>query len=95
MALMITDACINCGVCVPECPNGAIQMGDERFFIRGGLCTECTGKHDVPNCQALCPIEDCVIPNPLRRESRTLLEEKQRRIDLKNRIAAAINASGL
>ncbi|HRH71899.1 MAG TPA: 4Fe-4S binding protein, partial [Zoogloea sp.] len=25
MALMITDECINCDVCEPECPNGAIS----------------------------------------------------------------------
>lgn len=24
MALMITDECISCGVCLPECPNEAI-----------------------------------------------------------------------
>ncbi|MFZ9434428.1 MAG: 4Fe-4S binding protein, partial [Burkholderiaceae bacterium] len=27
MALMITDECINCDVCEPECPNSAIAMG--------------------------------------------------------------------
>ena len=27
MALMITDDCINCDVCEPECPNGAIFLG--------------------------------------------------------------------
>ena len=29
MALMITDECINCDVCEPECPNEAISMGPE------------------------------------------------------------------
>ncbi|HEY8513648.1 MAG TPA: 4Fe-4S binding protein, partial [Cyclobacteriaceae bacterium] len=24
MAIMITDECINCGACEPECPNTAI-----------------------------------------------------------------------
>ena len=27
MALMITDECINCDVCEPECPNDAIYHG--------------------------------------------------------------------
>ena len=30
MALMITDECINCDVCEPECPNDAISQGDRR-----------------------------------------------------------------
>ncbi|NNF15459.1 MAG: 4Fe-4S binding protein, partial [Gammaproteobacteria bacterium] len=29
MALKITDECINCDVCEPECPNEAIYMGPE------------------------------------------------------------------
>ena len=31
MALMITDECINCDVCEPECPNEAISMGEEYY----------------------------------------------------------------
>lgn len=27
MAIYITDACINCGACEPECPNNAIYEG--------------------------------------------------------------------
>ncbi|RXM51853.1 4Fe-4S binding protein, partial [Chryseobacterium sp. CH1] len=27
MAIKITDACINCGACEPECPNSAIYEG--------------------------------------------------------------------
>jgi len=41
MALMITDECINCDVCEPECPNGAIYQGDEIYEIDPDLCTEC------------------------------------------------------
>ena len=29
MALKITEDCINCGACEPECPNGAIYSGGE------------------------------------------------------------------
>jgi NAD-dependent dihydropyrimidine dehydrogenase PreA subunit len=29
MALIITDECINCDVCEPECPNQAISQGIE------------------------------------------------------------------
>ena len=41
MALMITDECISCGVCLPECPNEAIVEDNGVFRIRGGRCTEC------------------------------------------------------
>ena len=33
MALMITDACINCDVCEPECPNDAISQGEDYYVI--------------------------------------------------------------
>ena len=33
MALMITDECINCDVCEPECPNGAISEGEKIYQI--------------------------------------------------------------
>ena len=33
MALLITDECINCDVCEPECPNQAISMGPEIYVI--------------------------------------------------------------
>jgi ferredoxin len=32
MSLMITDECINCDVCEPECPNNAISQGDEIYI---------------------------------------------------------------
>jgi ferredoxin len=31
MAIMITDECINCGACEPECPNNAIYEGGAQW----------------------------------------------------------------
>ena len=33
MALIITDECINCDVCEPECPNAAISLGERIYVI--------------------------------------------------------------
>jgi ferredoxin len=36
MAIMITDECINCGACEPECPNTAIYEGGVEWNYAGG-----------------------------------------------------------
>jgi ferredoxin len=36
MAIMITDECINCGACEPECPNNAIYEGGVEWAINDG-----------------------------------------------------------
>ena len=79
MALMITDECINCDVCEPECPNGAISQGEEIYVIDPGLCTECVGHFDTPQCQEVCPI-NCIPFNPDVVESNAQLMEKYHRI---------------
>lgn len=33
MAIKITEACINCGACEPECPNGAIYANGDNWKI--------------------------------------------------------------
>lgn len=75
MALMITDECINCDVCEPECPNGAISQGEEIYVINPNLCTECVGHYDTPQCQEVCPI-DCIPFNPDVRETKEQLQQK-------------------
>ncbi len=67
MATHITDECINCGACEPECPNEAISEGDDIYVIDPNLCTECVGFHDYEACQAVCPVE-CCLPDPERKE---------------------------
>jgi ferredoxin len=75
MALMITDDCINCDVCEPECPNGAIYQGQEIYEINPNLCTECVGHFDKPQCVVVCPV-DCIPLNPDVIESKEQLMEK-------------------
>jgi ferredoxin len=75
MALMITDECINCDVCEPECPNGAIAQGVEIYVIDPDQCTECVGHYDVPQCVEVCPVE-CIPVNPERVESLPALQRK-------------------
>ena len=59
MALLITDECINCDVCEPECPNDAISQGEEIYVIDPTRCTECVGHFDAPQCVKVCPV-DCI-----------------------------------
>lgn len=75
MALLITDECINCDVCAPECPNGAISQGEQIYVVAPDLCTECVGHFETPQCVSVCPVE-CIVPDPDRRESREQLHLK-------------------
>ena len=75
MATIITEECINCGACEPECPNGAISQGEEIYVIDPALCTECVGHFDTPQCVEVCPV-DCIPFNPDDRETREQLQEK-------------------
>lgn len=79
MATIITDECISCGVCEPECPNEAISEGDEIYVIDPNLCTECVGFHDEEQCAAVCPV-DCCIPDPDNLETEDVLIERARAI---------------
>lgn len=87
MALMITDECINCDVCEPECPNQAISMGDEFYVIAPDKCTECVGHFDEPQCVSLCPV-DCIPKDAARPETEAELREKYRRLTAQQRKSA-------
>jgi NAD-dependent dihydropyrimidine dehydrogenase PreA subunit len=54
MAHVITDECVECGACVPECPEEAISEG-EPYVIDPELCTDCG------TCVEVCPTE-AIIP---------------------------------
>ena len=90
MSTMITEECINCGACEPECPNTAIYEGgasyeyqgqshpalaQEVYYIVPEKCTECVGFFDQEQCAAVCPV-DCCVPNPKDVESEEQLIAK-------------------
>ena len=79
MSLLITDECINCDVCEPECPNEAISEGEEIYQIDPERCTECVGHHDEPQCASVCPV-DCIIQDPDNRETAEALNRKFRKL---------------
>lgn len=70
MAIKITDECINCGACEPECPNNAIYEGGVEWKIADG--TEVSGSFvmmdgtTVDAEQTFAPLSDDVyyiVPN--------------------------------
>jgi hypothetical protein len=77
MATMITNDCINCGACEPECPNNAISQGETIFVIDPMLCTECVGFHDYEACAAVCPV-DCCVTDPNNIENEEVLIKRAR-----------------
>lgn len=94
MATVITEECINCGACEPECPNTAIyQSGVEWeldgqkhpaisnsiFYIVPEKCTECVGFYDHEACAAVCPV-DCCVPDPKIPETEDLLIARARKL---------------
>lgn len=79
MALIITDECINCDVCEPECPNGAITQGIEIYEINPALCTECVGHFETSQCVEVCPVE-CIPFDLDHVETRDQLMQKYHRI---------------
>lgn len=86
MALLITDDCINCDVCEPECPNEAISMGLEIYEIDPNKCTECVGHFDEPQCQQVCPVA-CIPHDPNRIETREILMDRYRLLTAAKRAA--------
>ena len=79
MALYITDECINCDVCEPECPNDAISPGDDIYVIEPSLCTECVGHYETSQCVEVCPV-DCIPQDPNHVENKDQLMDKYKQL---------------
>lgn len=82
MALYITDECINCDVCEPECPNEAIFQGEVIYEINPDKCTECVGHFDEPQCRQVCPV-DCIPVHPDHIETKEQLLQKYEKLTYK------------
>jgi len=75
MALKITEDCISCGACEPECPNEAISEGEEIYVIDPNKCTECVGSHESSRCVEVCPVDSCVSDEDHKESKEQLLEK--------------------
>ena len=78
MAYNITDDCISCGACEPECKNEAITEGETTYKIDPDKCTECVGWFESPRCADVCPVDACVTDS---KESRDQLIEKWKKLN--------------
>ena len=78
MAFKITEECIACGACEPECPNNAITAGDI-YVIDPDKCTECVGFYDEQQCAAVCPVA-APIADPDHKETKEELLAKKKRL---------------
>ncbi|MFC1872395.1 YfhL family 4Fe-4S dicluster ferredoxin [Chloroflexota bacterium] len=79
MAYKITDECISCGACEPECPNGAISEGETIYIIDPEKCTECVGAFDSSKCVEICPVDACQLDSD-HEESPEQLQEKYNKL---------------
>lgn len=61
MPVVIDSDCINCDMCVPECPNDAIEMGSAHYVVNADKCTECEGFYDEPACIPVCPVDSMTL----------------------------------
>lgn len=93
MATKITEECINCGACEPECPNTAIYsagtpyvlggktldaLSQDFYYIVPEKCTECVGHFDQEQCAAVCPVDCCVSdPDRIETEEQLIARAKQ------------------
>lgn len=81
MALRITEQCINCDMCTPECPNDAIAEGTKTYEIDVLSCTECVGFYENQTCVDVCPI-NCIEQHPEYQENKQQLLEKFKALSL-------------
>jgi len=54
MSYKITDECISCGSCQPECSQEAISDSGQIYVIDPEKCTDCG------TCATVCPVSACV-----------------------------------
>lgn len=60
MANKITDDCISCAACEPECPNEAISPSANIFAIDPAKCDECAATGGDSQCVSVCPVDAIV-----------------------------------
>ncbi|MBD2438426.1 helix-turn-helix domain-containing protein [Nostoc sp. FACHB-110] len=55
MPYAITNRCIQCDNCLPQCPQGAIKVMEGEYWIDPILCNDCQD-YSAPQCLVYCPV---------------------------------------
>jgi len=81
MSTKITEECVNCGACLPECPNEAIREDEGKgiHVIDPAKCSECVGFFAKEKCQEVCPSE-CCVPDPDHTETEDVLIARAKKL---------------
>ncbi len=67
MAYTIPPSCVHCGVCLPKCPTGAIQIDENNeHWVEPGLCNNCEDQDSKPLCVTSCP-DNLPLPLPAKK----------------------------
>jgi DNA-binding transcriptional regulator YiaG len=67
MAYTLSASCLHCGICLPECPTGAIQIDKKNeHWVEPGLCNNCEDQDFKPLCVSSCP-DNLPLPLPTKK----------------------------
>lgn len=79
------EECIDCRLCINECPDGGISIeygpkgefgNDATYKIDSNKCTECIEFNKQSKCAYICPVDCIILTNP---ESDSILWEKYKK----------------
>lgn len=82
---IITSECIDCHLCIPECPDGGISREEEikQYSIDKNSCTECI-EIGYSQCANICPV-DCIVIDMSYPENKEMLLNKLEQNKLKRK----------
>lgn len=80
------EMCIDCRLCVPECPDGGISITEfldkpYEYEIDGDKCTECIEHNKKSKCLDVCPV-DCIVIGKVETDEVLWKRVEQNRIKL-------------
>lgn len=77
MSYIITNVCVSCGACEPECPTEAISDSTDIYIIDQKMCYECLNL-STPACINVCPVQEdgCIVLDKNNQETRDELIKK-------------------
>ena len=70
MTYFITERCILCDSCIPQCPKDAIKHKEGEYWIDPTRCDSCQDRSPIPECVVVCPVSSPVPLPPKKGRSK-------------------------